>query len=70
MFNANVQHYEDAADKEAVALALKADRKFLVGRVALRTLFMDDNLLAACKRGARQVYLLQPNAHKLTGCAY
>ena len=51
----NVQYYEDVANEEAVAS--KADRKFLVGRVALRTLFYDDHLLTACKAGARQVIL-------------
>ncbi|BDA41776.1 Putative S-adenosyl-L-methionine-dependent methyltransferase [Coccomyxa sp. Obi] len=51
-----LKHYEDVADEKAVAS--KADRKFLVGRVALRTLFYDDHLLAACKAGARQVVLL------------
>ncbi|CAL8462346.1 g1879 [Coccomyxa elongata] len=48
-----MKRYEGAADKES-----KADRKYLVGRVALRTLYYDDHLLAACKAGARQVVLL------------
>ncbi|BDA46207.1 Putative S-adenosyl-L-methionine-dependent methyltransferase [Coccomyxa sp. Obi] len=47
---------EDAANEEAVAS--KADRKFPVGRMVLRTLYYDDHLLAACKAGARQVVLL------------
>lgn len=52
-----LQHFEDAAEEGEEAS--KPDRTYLVGRVALRTLFYDDHLLAAVKGGAiRQVVLL------------
>ncbi len=33
-------------------------RKYQVGRLTLRTLFFDDQLLSACKAGASQVVVL------------
>lgn len=52
-----MQRFEDTAEKGEVTP--HSDRKYLVGRVALRTLFYDDHLLAALKGGAvRQVVLL------------
>lgn len=52
-----LQHFEDAAEEGEEAS--KPDRTYLVGRVALRTLFYDDHLLAAVKGGAiKQVVLL------------
>ncbi|KAK9908943.1 hypothetical protein WJX75_005035 [Coccomyxa subellipsoidea] len=52
-----MKHFEDAAEEGEEAS--KPDRTYLVGRVALRTLFYDDHLLAAVKGGAiRQVVLL------------
>ncbi len=52
-----LQHLEDVAESGEVPS--HSDRKFMVGRVALRTLFFDEHLQNAVKSHAiRQVVLL------------